>query len=294
MMHVLLKLKPFALLILFFSILVVPLIVPTTSEAAFSQEKKIAGCTFYSRITDAKGNPLSTIKPQTTYFVEVSWSPGTGDNAACDNFDSVEVGYYTAGISYGFTPQYCNLSAKLTGTKRIAKAQFTTANDPVIRKYIKPQNGVVVCDENVRGTGYVDQALLLNGAVGTTTTPVNQTGGTPTNTGTNTPGTVPNTNTGANFNVDLDSSVGSFFNPLSARTLPEIVAGLIRILFVLIGIAAVIVIIISGFRMVLANGNEAQLTAAKKALLWAVVGLVVSLMAFSIVAIIQRLIQVGA
>lgn len=105
-----------------------------------------------------------------------------------------------------------------------------------------------------------------------------------------------NTNVGANFNVNLDSSIGSFFNPLfgGAGSVPELITALIRILFALIGIAAVIVIIISGFRMVMASGNEQELTKAKQAITWAIVGLIVSLMAFSIVAIIQRLIQVGS
>jgi hypothetical protein len=102
------------------------------------------------------------------------------------------------------------------------------------------------------------------------------------------------TNTGANFNVNLDSSIGNFWNPLKLGTLPEIITALIRILFALIGIMAVVIIIISGFRMVTANGNEEQLTKAKKAITWAIIGLVVSLLSFSIVAIIQRLIQVGA
>lgn len=108
------------------------------------------------------------------------------------------------------------------------------------------------------------------------------------------PFVAPNTNVGLNYNVNLDEKIGDFFNPLKVGTLPEIVTGLIRILFALIGIVSIIIIIIAGFRMVLASGNEAELTKAKQAITWAIVGLVVSLLSFSIVAIIQRLIQVGA
>lgn len=109
---------------------------------------------------------------------------------------------------------------------------------------------------------------------------------------TNTVPTVGNVNTGitASF-IDLDANVGSFFNPLQAQSLPELLTSIIRVLFLLISIAAVIIIIIAGFRMVLANGNEEQLTKAKKAITWAIVGLIVSLMSFSIVAIIQNLIS---
>jgi hypothetical protein len=111
--------------------------------------------------------------------------------------------------------------------------------------------------------------------------------------GTNT-GTTPDTNVGANFNVNLDQEIGRFWNPFSFESVPELLANLLRILFVLIGIAAVVVIIIAGFRMVLANGSEEELTKAKKAITWAIIGLIVSLMSFSIVAIVQRLIQVGS
>lgn len=130
-----------------------------------------------------------------------------------------------------------------------------------------------------------------------TNAPTN-TGGAPTNnansnnSNVNT-GTSPDTGVTANVG-DLDGNLGSLWNPLNFETVPQLIANLLRILFVLIGIAAVIIIIIAGFRMVLASGNEEELTKAKKAITWAIIGLIVSLMSFSIVAIIQRLIQVGA
>lgn len=100
-----------------------------------------------------------------------------------------------------------------------------------------------------------------------------------------------NTDVGVNFNVNLDENLGTFFNPLEAESIPELIATIIRILFVLAGITAVIVIIIAGFRMVIDSGNETQVKKAKEAITWAVIGLIVSILAFSIVAIIQRIIQ---
>lgn len=100
-----------------------------------------------------------------------------------------------------------------------------------------------------------------------------------------------NTGIGVSYGMDLDANLGRFFNPLQAGSVPELISSIIRVLFLLIGIAAVIIIIIAGFRMVLASGNEAELTKAKKALTWAVIGLIVSLMSFSIVSIIQNLIS---
>lgn len=108
---------------------------------------------------------------------------------------------------------------------------------------------------------------------------------------TNTPaGTKPNTGISAKFG-DPDQELGRFWNPLTFETVPELISNIIRILFVLVGLAAVIVIIIAGFRMVLDSGNEEQLKKAKQAITWAIVGLIVSILAFSIVAIVQRVIQ---
>ncbi|MBP7843084.1 hypothetical protein KA017_03710 [Candidatus Woesebacteria bacterium] len=90
---------------------------------------------------------------------------------------------------------------------------------------------------------------------------------------------------------DLDEVLGSIFNPLTVWSVPELITSIIRVLFALISIAAIVLIIISGFRMVLASGNEEQLTKAKKAITWAIIGLIVSLLSFSIVSIIQNLIS---
>lgn len=100
-----------------------------------------------------------------------------------------------------------------------------------------------------------------------------------------------NTSVGVSMSGSLDDNLGYFFNPLEKETLPQLFASILRILFVLIGTVAVIIIIIAGFRMVMSSGNEAELTKAKQALTWAIVGLIVALMSFSIVAIVQKLIQ---
>jgi hypothetical protein len=106
-----------------------------------------------------------------------------------------------------------------------------------------------------------------------------------------TPNGLIDTNTGANFNTNYDANLGTFFNPIDAESVPQLITRIIRILFILTGLIAVIVIIIAGFRMVIDSGNETQLKKAKAAITWAIIGLIVSILAFSIVAIIQRIIQ---
>ena len=48
-------------------------------------------------------------------------------------------------------------------------------------------------------------------------------------------------------------------------------------------VIAVIFVVISGFRMIASRGNEEQLTAAKKSLLWAIVGIIVIALSWFIV-----------
>jgi hypothetical protein len=118
-----------------------------------------------------------------------------------------------------------------------------------------------------------------------------------TNSGPTNSGPRANVNSGVGVGgVDYDCSddscgLGSLNNPLKAQSVPELITSIIRILLLLIASAAVIMIIVGGFQMVLHNGEPARLAKAKGTVIWAIIGLVVALMSFSIVAIIQSLLQ---
>lgn len=103
--------------------------------------------------------------------------------------------------------------------------------------------------------------------------------------------TPPGTGGNANPATNYDTVIGNFENPLKANSIPELLVRLMRILLGLIAAVAVVVIIVSGFRMVFSQGNPVALTKAKAAITWAIIGLIVALMAFSIIAILQRLIE---
>jgi len=64
---------------------------------------------------------------------------------------------------------------------------------------------------------------------------------------------------------------------------PTIVKNVINLLLLVIGMIAVIMIIIGGIRYVTSNGDQNQITGAKNTILYAVIGLVVAIMAFAIV-----------
>ena len=58
---------------------------------------------------------------------------------------------------------------------------------------------------------------------------------------------------------------------------------LVNVLLFIIGAVAVIMIIIGGLRYVLSGGNAANVTAAKNTILYAIVGIVVAILAYAIV-----------
>ena len=58
---------------------------------------------------------------------------------------------------------------------------------------------------------------------------------------------------------------------------------IINILLYVAGIIAVVIVVIAGFRFVTSNGDAAQVSKAKNTIIYALVGLVVAIMAYAIV-----------
>lgn len=76
-------------------------------------------------------------------------------------------------------------------------------------------------------------------------------------------------------------------NPVSGTNLGEILANVIEALLLFAGAVAVLFLIIGGFRYVVSTGNEQQVDAAKKTILYAVLGLIVIFIAFVLTRLIQ-------
>ena len=66
-------------------------------------------------------------------------------------------------------------------------------------------------------------------------------------------------------------------------SLMPILENIINTLLFLVGIIAVIVIIVNGIRFVTSNGNSDQVASARNGVIYAVVGIVVAVMAYAIV-----------
>lgn len=71
--------------------------------------------------------------------------------------------------------------------------------------------------------------------------------------------------------------------PDGQKAVDRTVTNVINILFYVIGIIAVIMIIIGGIKYVTSNGDSSSISSAKNTILYAVIGLVVALMAYAIV-----------
>ena len=83
------------------------------------------------------------------------------------------------------------------------------------------------------------------------------------------------------------SEIGSGANSTgqtSGVTFQQGVTTVTNILLFLIGLVAVIMIIIGGIRYTTSNGDASQTKAAKDTILYAIVGLVVAIMAYAIVS----------
>ena len=110
------------------------------------------------------------------------------------------------------------------------------------------------------------------------------------------PGTTPSTGTGGGTSPAVTgnctgSSSNCLFNPVQSQDLVSLLISITKWFLGLLGIFAVIFIMVGGFRMMFAQGNEEAYSAAKKTVVWAVLGMVVAVMSFSIVAIVQNLLQ---
>lgn len=84
--------------------------------------------------------------------------------------------------------------------------------------------------------------------------------------------------------VCKDDASTSTSNPLTGRD--GVVTKAVQIFAIVVGIAAVIVIILSGLRFVLSSGDAANITNAKNGLLYAIVGLVIAAFAQAIVSLV--------
>ena len=79
------------------------------------------------------------------------------------------------------------------------------------------------------------------------------------------------------------------FCPTAACDLVQMLLLILKDFLELIPIASALFIIIGGFKMIMSQGNQEKLLEAKRTIYWAVAGLAIALLSFSIIAIIRNL-----
>jgi hypothetical protein len=88
---------------------------------------------------------------------------------------------------------------------------------------------------------------------------------------------------GSNFQFSTNPGECSVASTDATTKINDIVHTIVNLLSALVGIVAVIMIIIGGFRYITSGGNDASVTSAKNTILYAIIGLVVVALAQLIV-----------
>ncbi len=83
-------------------------------------------------------------------------------------------------------------------------------------------------------------------------------------------------------NSDAQEGINAAKGNLQTTSLTDSVANVTNIMITVIGIISVIMLIIGGFRYVLSGGDSKNTTAAKDTILYAIIGVVVALLSYSI------------
>lgn len=89
----------------------------------------------------------------------------------------------------------------------------------------------------------------------------------------------------ANFSEGLDGGINAATPEGSQDDLniSSVILQVVNVLLYIVGAIAVIMIIVGGFKYVTSGGDSAGVTSAKNTILYAVIGLVVALLAFALV-----------
>ncbi len=84
-------------------------------------------------------------------------------------------------------------------------------------------------------------------------------------------------------NPDISTGATAAQGSLSGTQLTDQVKNITNTLLIVIGVVAVIMLIVGGFRYVFSQGDEKQVKGAKDTILFSIIGIVVALLAFAIV-----------
>jgi hypothetical protein len=87
---------------------------------------------------------------------------------------------------------------------------------------------------------------------------------------------------------DPEDATTFFFNPLKFTNLETFLESIIQNALVLIGTVVLFFLIWQGFRYVTAGANEEQTKSARQAITWSIIGLILTLLSYTIVMVVIR------
>lgn len=98
----------------------------------------------------------------------------------------------------------------------------------------------------------------------------------------------------ANAANQVQSGVNQVGGDDNTTQLPEFITSIINVMLYIIGSIAVLMIIIGGIRYVTSNGDQANVKAAKDTIFYAVIGLILAVLAYAIVNFVIQGISSGS
>lgn len=277
--------------------------VPKVSHAACS-------ITVYFQVTDLGGtNFLSVVPDKNTDLL--LYAKYTANN--CDQNERVSgahrfavigddgkvIDYIGSQVSYNFSP------SSGAGLVHEVKLQWNLSGlkDSSTRDYVQPGGKVKLqahfALDNGASTDSAPVSITvanvnINSGPGDTTNTGNGSGS---NTGSGAGAGSGTTNTGSGANTTTTnggtnaSGLGKqLYNPIESENLGQLMLAIMKGFIIIIAAWSVLFIIVGGFRMVMSQGNSEALTKAKATITWAIAGVIVSILAFSVVAIVQNLV----
>lgn len=274
------------------------------ASAAYSSSITLNGtkgkCRFISYLANSDGSKIPTSEKLTNakqYFIKTEWNLDDYVNNYCgsqfDGYTGARVGYIV-GSAKTIKACFLQVQADSNGGRFIIfpVTEIGTA-DKEINKYVVPINQAdpscaAEKPENANANG---RMMIVQGSLVTDpNVPPTKPPDKPPTTPPHTPGNQ------LYYPYDLtnfDKPAGTLNNLLDIQSVPQFLVRLAKIVFILLGGVAAIVILVGAFRMVMSQGNQEGLTSAKRNITWAVIGLVVALLSYSIVAILQSFLGVN-
>ncbi len=246
--------------------------------------------TLYFAVTDTQGKAVTELEPSQIgalgliLYMKVDFNDATKCDTSTWSSVTAFRGFY---LLVNNTNQYVG-----NGTiSAISPTTFEVKQNITANNLSDTLGGVPKAGSKIQVRGFINlrDASLRDNFKYSATTTINVAGtapsGTPTPSGT---GETPSVTPSPTFTPGV---IATIQNPIPFNSLGELLVAAIRFILTMLGALAVFFIIVGAVKMVTSQGNEKNITSGKQTIQWAVIGLIVALMSFSVIALVQSFLQ---